>query len=190
MNANALHTGYDYAFVTFPRKNRRFRPEAKRVRVLHVYKLDDPYSSRKTSYVEVVPLTDDGERLTDHQGNEMPIKTITARQLYASWEEHLVEKAKYMKETEERRAIQRRYDEEREQRQRDYEEQVKRERLVEERKKERLLELFEDAGIPRDVVTISSWQITIDRQRLERRLNAEQNIDGGTGTEPVGNTFS
>lgn len=191
MNANALHRGHDYAFVVFPRKNRRYRPEADRVRVLHVYKLDDQFSSRKRSYVDVVPLTDEGERQTDQHDVELPIKTISARQLYTTWEEHLVERAKYMKETEERRTIQRRRDEERERKQQEYQEQLKRERLEEERKKERFLIQLEEAGIPRDVVRIDSYSIRIDRFQLERRLKlAEQNTDEGRSEESISNPIS
>jgi hypothetical protein len=190
MNANALHPGHEYAYVRFPRKNVRYRPEATRVRVLHVYKLEDQFSTKKKSYVEVVQLDEDGNRVTDHNDEELPIKTITARQLYTTWGEHLVEREKYRQETEERRAYQRRLDEQQEQRQREYEEQLKRERMEEERKKERILQKLEEIGIPRDVVRIDSYAIRIDRIHLERRLNAEQDIDARAGAEPVGNTVS
>lgn len=187
MNANALHPGHDYAFVTFPRKNRRFRPEAKRVRVLHVYKLDDQWSTKRRTYVEVVPLTDDGERQIDHTGKDLPLKTITARQLYTTWEEHVVEQRKYRQETEERRKYQEKLDREAEQRRREYEEQINRERLTQERKKERMLDLLEDAGIPREIVRIGTYDITINKAQWERRLN-EQNSDQRAGQESVSNT--
>lgn len=187
MNANALHTGHDYAFVTFPKKNRRFRPEAKRVRVLHVYKLDDEWSTKKKTYVEVVPLTDEGERQTDHNGNDMPLKTITARQLYTTWDEHLVEQAKYRQETAERREYQKKLDREAEQRRREYEEKLNRERLNQERKKERMLKILVNAGIPREFVRIGTYDITINRAQWERRLS-EQSSDQRASSEPISNT--
>lgn len=192
MQANALHPGHEYAFVYRPRNKVRLIHGAKRCRVLHVYKnLDeepDPFSygrsKKRTTLVEIKLLDNEtGEDLQDQ-----PIKTVEARQIYATWEDHATElkiynekKAKQEAEWEEiERQRKERYERENEERRRRLEEQQRKER----ESRDNILELFAKADIPSDLVRIGQFNITIDRAQLERRV-IEPNAQSGTSEEII-----
>jgi hypothetical protein len=191
MNANALQRGHDYAYVEFPSRGRNYYGGAKRVRVLFVYKLEPIYGRKKVSLVEGQRLTDDG---LPHPDFPEPI-TISARQIYTDWAEHLIEKQRH----DEKQAEQnRKWEQQRQERlERDRVQREKWEKEEEERKKtenarrERIYLAFESAGIARTFVSIghdvsiriSNWQMEGVIENIERksiiRAGDSERIDEG-----------
>ena len=159
MNANQILPYHEYAAVDRPSRNVIYYPGARRVRVNHVYTVEDEWRQRKQNLVECVLLdSESGEEIENGR-----VRTLRARQIVAPWSEHLVEKARH----EEKR---RKQNEEREAR------LAEQERVMEERRQERIdkdneiYELLEDAGIPRHIVTLNSYEVRIQRYRLEEVL--------------------
>jgi hypothetical protein len=171
VNANAIFKGHEYAYVSYPRRNVNYYPGADRVRVVHVYKVEDEWRRRKLTLVEVEVLDNDtGNPLN---GNGPVIKTLQARQIVARWDEHLIEKGRHDE-------IQR----ERDERYRKINEERLRQQEEERRKREemdsRIYEELESIGIPRSMVTLRSYEIVISRHGLDELLKGGE-ADGAEG---------
>jgi hypothetical protein len=177
MNANQIHMGVDYAFTEYPSRGVTYYPYATRVRVNFVYKVNSPYSTKKRTLVEFVLLEEDGSRkVNPRTGNDWPIQTAPARQIVATWDEHLVERDRHM---EKQRARQDRH----EQQLREQEERIERERAQRALRDQKVYEALASIGIPKDIVTLNSYEVRIARYGLEAML--EQNTNETASEEPA-----
>lgn len=183
MNANSIHLGVDYAYTQFPSRGKTYYPFAKRVRVNFVYKAESTYSGKRKTLVECYLLDEDGNREINPRTNE-PREAITvrAREIVATWSEHLVERERHQRAENERQERWRREDEERRQRLEREEAERKRnlelKQAKENAEKEVIYAALASLGIPRDVVTINSFEIRIARYGLEE-------IKPTTNSEPT-----
>jgi hypothetical protein len=168
MNANQILPGAEYAYTEWPGRNRTYYAGAKRVRVLHVYKLepdpDDWYArQRKVTLVECVKLDEDtGEPLEGRH-----LLTVNARQIVSTWEEHSVEheraETKRLKREMERQA---RLAEER---------RVFQEREAKREAKENKIKNYvaDNLGIDPSQVVLGYYRVEISRQVIEEVLNGQ-----------------
>lgn len=177
MNANAIQVGHEYAFTEWPSRNRTYYSNARRVRVLHVYKsLERPHYQKRITLVEAVFLDENG-----NVNSSRNLITAAARHFIATWTEHLVEKERYDSELKERRR-------EREETDRQYfenqrrldEERQERIRLENEKKEKYILEMSKRLGIPKYMVRIYANVISVNLLDLQKEwgdLNTEQSTE-------------
>lgn len=172
MNANTIFKGHEYAYVDYPSRNVTYYPGARRVRVMHVYKIEDEWRQRKQTLVEVEMLDNDtGER---QNTNGDAIKTIRARQIVARWDEHVVEEERHVAE---RRELDERNRREREERQRQQEERLR----EYEETNDRIYEALANIGVPRSMITLNSYEVRISRHNLDEYLRGGVDNDNGEG---------
>lgn len=169
MNANAIFRGGEYAYVDYPSRNVTYYPGARRVRVMYVYKVEDEWRQRKQTLVEVEVLDND-----TGESNGNVIKTLRARQIVARWDEHVVEQERHRAREDERRRVQCERNEEIQQ------QREERER-VEKESRERIYVELESIGIPRNTVTVNSYEVRISRHRLDELLKGGVNNHNGEG---------
>lgn len=164
MNANAIIPGLEYAYTPWPGRNITYYPDAKRVRAMHVYKLEpNGYRQKRQTLVECVRL----DNITGEVLTQFHILTVPARRIVCSWDEHLIEQNRHEQEERERTERIRR-------------EHAERERLREERQK--LRKQREDAlrflvangvGVSPDNVRIGYDTIVIPRREVEAILDGQ-----------------
>jgi len=123
--------------------------------VLWVYQLESDFKQKRTSLVEVQRLNDDG---TPDENYPYPY-TITAPQIYATWEEHVVEQERHeekkrLREQEEKERWERIRVQQEERAERRRKEQAERQRVENERR-EKVYAAFESVGIPRNLILFS-----------------------------------
>lgn len=164
MNLGDLWAGQDYAWYHQKGRGEVFRWNARRVKIIRVYKKRLSGNYRETGFAEVMMLEEDGTPKEAHDGTHIT-REVRARDIAMRWEQ-------YADEKEHRQVI-------REKEEREYQERMARieaERLEKERleneSKDRLRELLIDKyGLPEEVIgTISSTHIYLHRSLLEKEL--------------------
>lgn len=192
MNATDLYSGQDYAYVDYISRGIPFYPNAKRGKVLRVFKKREWGKERDTTYVELLCQDEDGTFRTNHDGSDRTVE-VRARDIYARWDEHqeqldLYRARKAREEAEWQERLKRQADErmrleaERRERARIEEEerlarleQERLEREEQERQERERLELIysllERRKIPRRLVKFASdSEIVLDREQVEQWL--------------------
>lgn len=178
MNANAIQKHHDYAYTPYPGRGRTYHHGAKRVKVLHVYKVEHWSREKRMTLVECQRLTNEGLPETN-AGIELDVITVPARYIVCAWEEHVIERDRREGEREEQ---QRKADEARAERLR-LEEEQRKARVAEQ---EKTLSAFTNAGIPRELIHVeySYISIRIPTYRIKEVTEAlEQNTKSRTSTE-------
>jgi hypothetical protein len=185
MQANAILAGLEYAYTDFPSRGITYYHGAKRIRVLHVYKVEGEYSrSKRQTLVECVLLdAETGEPLINPRtGEQYPVKTIRARQVVATWQDHLIEAERHEEAARKRREEQDRYWAEHQERLRKQAEERQREleeqRRIQEEKDNETYAILDSAGIPRDLIMMYPSYVRIERDGLleEVSKHTEQSI--------------
>lgn len=181
MNANEIWSGQNYAFVMYPSKGVNYYSNAVPVQVMRVFKEKGYGAERARTMVEVIMLKEDDDGKLEHRvqtnGQEIT-RTIRARQIYARWDEHAVERKRRAdanaeferKRAEEREAARLRYEAEAEARRQAEAERRQRE----EYERNRLLNYL-DMKIPREIVdAVQSEQVILNRSKLEKFLGIKR----------------
>lgn len=185
MNANQIVAGLEYAFYGYPGRNRAYYPHARRVRVMHVYKLErlalhshgQEFSRRKATLVECMLLDEEtGQPLTDRD-----ILTVAARMIVSTWDEHVVEKERYEEDHRQETERRQKADDER----RRAIEVERAERLLQEQRLVNYVCRKLDINNARDV-RVTFNHITINRRVLEEVVrNDGEGIDAETDQESI-----
>lgn len=196
MNANALQRGHDYAYLFRARRNVQYVSGAKRCKVLFIYQLESPYKRKRISLVEVQKLNDDG---TPNEAYPYPC-TIEARQIYATWDEHVIEQERHEERQRKHKEEQDRYYAEVRERQRKRDEEYRKvaeeRRRIEAERRQRIEAALSFAGIPLNNVTVGydGIRIHIPTWDIERVISDIENIiqtrDSGSVDEGCDQTES
>lgn len=201
MNANAIIPGLEYAYTNYPSRNKQFYQGCKRIRVMHVYKLEPPENSwtyynrsRKVTLVECVWLdTETGEaRTEDNYGSPVYIWTVEPRYIVSRWDEYLVEKERHDKKQAEEEARREALRKEREEHYRRIEEarreKAERERLAKVKEEEDIRQYISTRlNVPPESVYLpdsySNRDFVFVRKEEVKKQIAEQNSESNGSQE-------
>lgn len=157
MNLQELWAGTDYAWYEDKGRGEKYRPYAKRVKVIRAFKQRIYGNQRESGFAEVMLLDDDGEPQLKQDGSHRT-KEIRARDIAMRWEPYAEERA-YREAQREKMA-------------REQEEAEQRETEL----KSRLRELLETKyGLPSEAISsIGSSSIYLVRSWLEEELGSKE----------------
>lgn len=96
MDAKSVWPGFDYAHIQYPSRGVEYYAGADRVKAIAVFDRVEAGNTKKTTYVKVIRLTNDGEPRTKQEWNDETsqyhavefIDEVRARELFMRWDEY------------------------------------------------------------------------------------------------------